>query len=271
VVQQGVKRGATVHSLQAGFLEGMTLRLPPLDEQRRIVDILDRAASIRRLRHQAQDTARLIIPALFNQMFGDPATNPMGWSIHEFAELGRVQLGRQRTPKYQTGAHTHPYVRVANVFEDRIDISDLLAMDFDSRDFKQYLLRNGDILLNEGQSIELVGRPAIWRDEIADCCFQNTLIRFQPDSTKMNTEFAFSLILSYYRTGVLRSISSKTSNVAHLGAGRFARLKAICPPLEEQNRFSIMYRQMQGSLEAQLKSEALTNETLAALQDRLLN
>ena len=105
-------------------------------------------------------------------------------------DAGRVQLGRQRAPKYQTGKFTRPYVRVANVFEDRIDVTDLLSMDFGDRDFAQYRLEHGDILLNEGQSTELVGRPAMWRNEVPDCCFQNTIIRFQPDKKKVLPDFA---------------------------------------------------------------------------------
>ena len=78
------------------FLENFPFRLPSLDEQRRIVDLLDRAAGIRRLRRQAQDTARLLIPALFNKMFGDPATNPMGWPRQRLAELGTLERGSSR-------------------------------------------------------------------------------------------------------------------------------------------------------------------------------
>jgi type I restriction enzyme S subunit len=61
------------------FLENYCLPLPPLDEQQRIVDILDRAASIQHLRQAADEKLKQIIPALFLDMFGDPATNPKGW------------------------------------------------------------------------------------------------------------------------------------------------------------------------------------------------
>lgn len=252
------------------FLQDFPFPLPPLAEQRRIVDILDRAANIRRLRRQAQDTARLIVPALFNKMFGDPIANQMGWPSFTFNELGNVQLGRQRAPKYQSGNFTCKYVRVANVFEDLIDTSDVLSMDFDEKDFKNHRLAYGDILLNEGQSIELVGRPAMWRDEIKDCCFQNTLVRFQPCRSRMNSEFALSLIMTYYKRGILRSISSKTSNVAHLGAGRFAKLSAICPPLPLQNEFSALCQQFRNVTARQDAAFLAASQMVDALQSQLL-
>jgi len=220
------------------YLERATLPLPPLREQRRIVSLLDQATEIRRRADAARTKARSIIPALFHEMFGDLSSSENGWPIKMVSSVGEVKLGRQRSPKYQTGQFTRPYVRVANVFEDRIDVSDLLSMDFDDRDFATYRLVPGDILLNEGQSIELVGRPAMWRDEVKDCCFQNTLVRFRCNAALIVPEFALATFLWMYRTGQLSKISSKTSNVAHLGASRFAKLPIALPPLPLQAAFA---------------------------------
>lgn len=260
-------QGSTFAAIGRAELASVGFPLPLLDEQRRIVDLLSRAESIVRLRREAQKKITELISSLFLDMFGDPATNPKGWAVARIGDLGRVQLGRQRAPKYQTGVHTRPYVRVANVFEDRIDISDVLSMDFDDKDFAQYRLEFGDILLNEGQSTELVGRPAMWRDEIHDCCFQNTLVRFQPNRTQMIPEFALTALLHYYRSGVLSQISSKTSNVAHLGAARFANLPLYYPPFDLQSEFAYHFEQIR-SIQSQqaaatLKAEATFDALLA--------
>ena len=61
--------------------------LPPLSEQRRIVEILDQADALRQQRRVADEKAQRIIPALFYHMFGDPATNPMGWPTRQFGQL----------------------------------------------------------------------------------------------------------------------------------------------------------------------------------------
>jgi type I restriction enzyme S subunit len=256
-------------SLPLSFIKTARIPVPPFDEQRRTVNILSHAEGIVLLRREAQKKAAELIPALFLDMFGDPAMNPKGWPVHEIGSLGRVQLGRQRTPKYQTGLHTRPYMRVANVFEDRIDTSNVLSMDFDEKDFAQYRLSHGDILLNEGQSTELVGRPAMWRNEINDCCFQNTLVRFQPTEDVMNPEFALAALIHYYRSGVLSQISSKTSNVAHLGGGRFAKLTLYCPPIRLQNDFTRKFEQVRSlrnqEVAATEKAEASFDALLAEI------
>jgi type I restriction enzyme S subunit len=68
-------------SLPLSLIKAAKVPLPPLDEQRRIVGLLDRAAEIRRRADAARAKTRAIIPALFLDMFGDPATNPKGWVV----------------------------------------------------------------------------------------------------------------------------------------------------------------------------------------------
>ena len=264
----GQSTGGAQPNISQKIVRELLVPVPHLPEQRRIVDLLSRAEGIVRLRREAEKKAAELIPALFLALFGDPATNPKGWPVKTIGELGRVQLGRQRAPKYQTGAHTHSYVRVANVHEDRIAVSDLLSMDFDNKDFVQYRLEYGDILLNEGQSTELVGRPAMWRNEINDCCFQNTLVRFQPNPSAMNSEFALAALLHYYRSGALSQISSKTSNVAHLGAGRFAKLTLYCPPLSEQREFSSRFEDVRSIQSQQSAATAKAQASFDALLAR---
>ena len=150
--------GSVPRKRRAAVKDFLDLRIPQqpsLTTQERMVKLLDKADELRKLRAQADRRTADLIPSLFHEMFGDPFTNPKGCSVVRIDEAGRVQLGRQRAPKYQTGKFARPYVRVANVYEDEIDVDDLLSMDFDERDFAKYRLEHGDILLNEGQSTEL--------------------------------------------------------------------------------------------------------------------
>lgn len=160
---------------------------------------------------------------------------PKGWRWVRVKDVGNVQLGRQRAPQHQNGANMRPYLRVANVFEDRIDLSDVLTMNFTPREFETFALRANDILLNEGQSLHLVGRPALYRDELPGACFQNTLVRFRagPD---VDPKFALTIFRGYMHTGKFQKIARWTTNIAHLGAQRFAEMPFPLPPLPEQRR-----------------------------------
>lgn len=69
------------------FLQGALVPVPPLEEQRRIVDLLARAEGIVRLRREAQQKAAELIPAIFIDMFGDPAMNPKQWPIQRLGDV----------------------------------------------------------------------------------------------------------------------------------------------------------------------------------------
>jgi type I restriction enzyme S subunit len=162
---------------------------------------------------------------------------PEGWTWARIYAVGDVQLGRQRSPIHHQGSHMRPYLRVANVFEDRIDTSDVMTMNFSPQEFETYRLTYGDILLNEGQSPHLIGRPAMYRDEVPGACFQNTLIRFRA-SSGLDARYALAVFRAQLHARRYMRIAQITTNIAHLGAGRFAEIEFPLPPLHEQQRIA---------------------------------
>ena len=100
-------------SLKLSTLKSALVPLPPLDEQRQIINILNRAARIERLRKRAQERLRELIPALFIKIFGDPATNPMEWEIRALGDL--CDLDRQGLQPGNPVEARLPFVGVENV------------------------------------------------------------------------------------------------------------------------------------------------------------
>lgn len=158
---------------------------------------------------------------------------PEGWCWGTIEQVGEVRLGRQRAPQHHHGDHMRPYLRVANVYEDRLDPRDVKSMNFTPEEFVAYALRVGDILLNEGQSPELVGRPAMYRGEIPGCCYQKTLLRFRA-SPGVDARYALIAFRACLHNGRFRRSSSITTSIAHLAAERFAGIEFPLPLLAEQ-------------------------------------
>jgi type I restriction enzyme S subunit len=159
---------------------------------------------------------------------------PQSWSWTTVDTAGELHLGRQRAPQYQTGKFTKPYLRVANIKEDRIDFRDVASMDFNEADFAHYQLRRGDVLLSEGQSPELVGQSAIYQGDVEGLCFQKTLHRFRAFAGGVSPEFAQLVFRAYLRTGTFRSVASLTVNIAHLTLVRLKPLHFPLPPQDEE-------------------------------------
>lgn len=158
---------------------------------------------------------------------------PVHWRVVRVGLVGSVVMGRQRAPQYEKGDHLRPYLRVANVLDGVIDFSDVLEMNFEPEEQRLFGLQPGDILLNEGQSRELVGRSAVYRGEPGAYCFQNTLIRFRVHAD-LDPEFAQTQFASWLPLGAFQIFSRQSTNIAHLGADRLAQMHMAVPPLDEQ-------------------------------------
>ncbi len=99
---------------------------------------------------------------------------PPGWAMTTLGEIAETQLGKMLSAKARTGNGGRPYLRNKNVQWGRIELDDLLHMDFTEAEFEKFRLRPGDLLVCEGGE---VGRAALWRGTIADCAFQKALHR----------------------------------------------------------------------------------------------
>lgn len=155
-----------------------------------------------------------------------------GWKKLRMDELGEVIGGKQLSRDSHTGIKL-PYLRVANVHDGFIDISDVKQMAFTPSETEVYQLKHGDVLLTEGQSLALVGRAAMFREEISGCCIQNSIIRLRPKNG-IDASYAFFLCQHLFYDGQFQAIAKKTTSIAHLGVSRFASLTASVAPPREQ-------------------------------------
>ena len=151
--------GARMPRTDMKALMSLRVPLPPLDEQRRIVGILNRAAKIERLRAQAQELMGEFIPALFVKMFGDPIENPMGWNIRPFGEIvEEFRYGTSKKCDIEATERAFPILRVPNVLYGSIDWNGVKFSVLDSNEVNSIRLRVGDILfVRTNGNPELIG------------------------------------------------------------------------------------------------------------------
>ena len=159
---------------------------------------------------------------------------PEDWEPWPVGRMGEVITGKALAV-HAPGAQ-RPYLRTKNVFDGRIDIDDVLTMPMTDAEFGRFRVLIGDVLLNEGQSLELVGRCAIYRGEYPQiCAIQNQLLRFRARAGT-SAEFAAHLFRYAQQTGVFARIALQTTSIAHLGGSRFERLRLPWPIGETEQR-----------------------------------
>lgn len=195
---------------------------------------------------------------------------PKGWAMVTAADAGAIQLGRQRSPKNHRGSNMKPYLRVANVFEDRIDTGDVMQMHFEPEEYERYRLVEGDVLLNEGQSPELLGRPAIYRGVPKDIAFTNSLIRFQAHEGIL-PEWALIVFRNHMHSGRFAQESRITTNIAHLSAKRFSTTEFPVPPTAEQARIVGELERRLSHVEAAARGTERARELLTATRRSVHN
>ena len=102
----GYISGTTRGKLTQGMMKNIQIILPPLPVQRRIVEILEQADALQRLRTQADAETQKLLQSVFYDMFGDPVRNEKGWGVIRMGELGDWTSGgtpSRRHPEYFEG------------------------------------------------------------------------------------------------------------------------------------------------------------------------
>jgi type I restriction enzyme S subunit len=288
-VFSSIARGVGVQHLGTSRFAALNFPLPPWNEQERIAAEAGRKLLLSR---EAEESLRSALSNINHQITAiletaatgqllthenpvkierqhDPLDDqnavtpelPLGWTWVTIRDAGALKLGRQRSPKYEHGPYMRPYLRVANVLEDRIDSSNLLEMNFSPAEQETYRLVPGDILLNDGQSAELVGRPAMYEGTPPNIYFQNHLIRFRA-AENVNPRFALLVFRHYMHSGRFTAIAKRSTNIATLGMTRFSNLPFPLPPRKDQDR---IVKAAQRRLEASETQRAAAQAALEGL------
>ena len=274
IVHRGVKRGATVHSLHAGFLEGMSMRLPSLTDQRRIVEILDRVAGIRRLRRQAHEIASQIIPALFNKMFGDPGTNPMGWPVRPLGEvIAGFEGGRNLQADAESGADgVLRILKVSAVTSGRFQPEEAKPAPPGYIPPAHHFVQNGDLLISRANTAELVGATALVHNSPPSLLLPDKIWRILwRDPSPVTPNF----LLAWFKQPAVRAAMSRlasgtSASMRNISQGRLSTISIILPPIGAQHRFA-----EQSACHARLTTDQATGRGVedvlaASLRERLL-
>ena len=260
-------QGSTFAAIGQRDLKSLLIPLPPLDEQRRIVGILNRAAKIERLRARAQERLREFIPALFVRMFGDPVENPMGWRQRYLGEVCEVQGGLQVSKKRTVHLLEAPYLRVANVLRDRLVLQEIKRIHLTENELDRVRLQPGDLLIVEGHgNADEIGRVAVWNASIEPCVHQNHLIRARPCPSSILPEFACAYLNSTSGRRHLLLRGKTTSGLNTITTSDVKACAISVPPLDLQRR----YTQIVHAARAAATMAKAGSTTASALNDSLM-
>ena len=161
---------------------------------------------------------------------------PEGWVWSTLSQATEIQGGIQKQPKRRPIENYYPYLRVANVLRNKLDLSEVHEIELFGDELQRLCLKAGDLLIVEGNgSSTEIGRMAVWNDVIENCVHQNHIIRARPWD-----EFLPTFIVSYWNSpeGSRRvmHVASSTSGLYTLSVSKVSQLPIPIPPVAEQRR-----------------------------------
>ena len=258
--------GAAPPKLTLGKLKGIRVPLPPsLAEQQKIAECLSSLDELIAAQARKVDVLKTHKKGLMQQLFPrEGETQPRlrfpefedagEWEVKRVDEQGSVLAGKALA--INGLGPQRPYLRTKNVLDGAIDISDVLTMPMTDAEFTRFEILDGDVLLNEGQSLELVGRASIYRGEFGErCAIQNALLRFRAFPST-SAEFAAQYFRQCQKDGTFANVATKTTSVAHLGSSRFSALELAWPSPAEQQRIASCLTSLDALIAAETQKHA---------------
>lgn len=250
--------GATFKELSGGKLKEVTIPVPPISEQQRIVAILDEAfdgiAAAKANAKKNLQNARALFESHLQSVF---TQRGQGWVIKKISEVAKHSLGKM-LDKAKNKGELQPYLRNINVRWFNFDLSDLLQMPFLPSESDKYTAVKGDVLICEGG---YPGRAAIWNEDYP-VYFQKALHRVRFHEPEHNKWFLYFLYVQDM-SGELKQHFSGTG-IQHFTGEVLARFEIPLPPLQELRKAVAKFDEL--SEETQ-RLESLYQRKLAALDD----
>lgn len=265
VVARGVKKGATVHSVQSGFIESLQVPVPASDEQQRIVDLLARAEGIVRLRRQAQQKASEVIPAIFVDIFGDLAKNPKGWPVETIGDLSTYT---RYGPRFHDRSYAENGARILRTTdmgyagELAWQQSPKLAMS--ESELERYSLRPGTLLITRTGAT--IGKTALFRGATEPCIAGAYLIEIGL-SDRVVPDFVLHALLGTYGQAQL-SRGTRTVAQPNINVPAICSIRLPIPALEDQQRFDRFVREIESIVAQQHRAYEVASAAFGALLAR---
>ena len=259
--------GVNLPRLSPKQLASFQIPLPPLAEQRRIARILDAADALRAKRREALAQLDTLLQSTFLDMFGDPVTNPMGWTKVRSGELFLLppKIGTI-TPAAGRG---YLVVRVGEVGESRIAFERCGRVEISEKDFAKFRLERGDTVIARAiGSKNHLGKASFFAGFDEATVIDSHVMRLRPDPIKCDGLWFYSLISSDRGKVLLQQTGRATAVQFNINAKQASSVQVALPPLDLQHHFAAIAESVECQKASQRAHLAELDTLFASLQSR---
>ena len=236
--------GATMKHIVKKDFDNTRIPFPAFEEQAKIAHILSKVENIIVSRKQELQKLDNFIKARFVEMFGDLMINPYEWPVVKLSEISTfLKSGLSR--KLSDDDIGLPVIRSGNIQNGQFVYADVKYWykdDPQGSKTEEYVLEDGDILINFINSTLQIGKTAIFRDIGRECIYTTNLFRMKLKNNCNEYYYNWFAMSDYYYRQ-LQSIIQPAVNQASFTTVNFLTLNIPLPPIELQNRFADFVKQ----------------------------
>ena len=247
------KKSVNQASFAVKDLKQIKIEVPSLDEQNKVVVILDRVQKLIDMRNNELASLDDLIKARFVEMFGDAVANPMHWPVRKLKDLS-VQINSGNTPKGGSENYVEEgitFFRSQNVWKDRLEMDDIAYIDAETHaSMKRSSLKHGDILMTKTGRINTenssLGRAALYDGE-DDMANVNGHVYFIRLKEGVNNKFVLRILVSPEYRDLIRSVCVGGIDKRQLNKEHIEDFPIICPPTDMINEYVAFVEQVNKS------------------------
>jgi len=253
-------------------LGSLKIPLPPLAEQRRIAEVLDRAEALRAKRRAALAQLDSLTQSLFLDLFGDDGANPKKWPVRAVADYVREFQGG-KSIESESGENVTTRNRV-------LKVSAVTGMKFLAHESKpvpdsyeppkEHFAKPGDLLFSRANTTELVGAVAYVESTPPNVLLPDKLWRFVwRDPAAIEPLFVWALFQTpTLRREIGRRATGTSGSMKNISQEKVFGIRTILPPIELQREFARRVTAVEALKTAQRASLAELDALFATLQHR---
>jgi|SRR5208337_2949586 len=213
-------------------------------------------AAVERARTAAEaqlEAAKALPAAYLRAVFSSPEAQK--WLVRKLGDVGEIVSGVTLGRKLN-GAETRrvPYLRVANVKDGYLSLSDVYEIEATEAEIARCMLRAGDLLLTEGGDPDKLGRGTFWQSQIAECIHENHIFRVRLNPQEFSPEFVSAQVGSPYGKAYFLTHAKQTTGITTVNQKVLGSFPLLVPPLADQRRIAEMLKEQITSAEQARKA-----------------
>ena len=259
VVEKGLQdaikhtHGSTMKHLTKKYFDNIMVSYTNLREQQRSASELDLLSKLILRRQEQLEEFNILVKSRFNEMFGDPILNDMGWQVTKLGELTN-KISSGNTPKGGSQVYVDKgimFFRSQNVWKNKILLDDIAYIDDQTnRNMKDTILEHGDLLITKTGRVNTenssLGRTAQYLGQSGKANINGHvyLVRINSDISK---RFILEILISNAYRDYIRRICVGGIDKRQLNKNHIEDFPIILPPLSLQNEFADFVAQVDKS------------------------